>query len=52
MNLAKHYRAVDKARAALNKAERDLKNAVSDYAKAEGFRVTPRPETLRAHLGL
>lgn len=52
MNLKPKFAKVDKLRAQLNAAERDLKSAVSEFARKEGLLATPRPETLRAQLGL
>ena len=50
--LKRHYVALDKARTIARQAEAALKASVSVYAAQQGFLSTPRPETLRAQLGI
>ena len=51
-HLERAYRRHDRARENLRGAESNLKTHVTTYARQNGLLTLPRPETLRAQLGL
>lgn len=50
--LKRHYITLDKARDKTRQAEATLKASISAYAEQHGLLIKPRPETLRAQLGI